>query len=131
MNERARKATADIAGMLRSAHLLGQLSATCRDEYELQARLRSILPCYARAEVELAIGERIDFVVRGATLPEAIDVGIEVKVAGQMAAVMRQLGRYLAHNIGGLVLVTTKSYHRLVPRVIADKPVEVVWLRGL
>lgn len=131
MNARAYKATAEIAAAVRSAHMLGSLSARCRDEYELQARIAAILPSYARREVELAPGERIDFLVRARTLPEAIDVGVEVKVAGQTAAIMRQLDRYLAHEIGGIVLVTTKNNHRMVPRVLADKPVEIVWLRGL
>lgn len=59
------------------------------------------------------------------------DVGVEVKVAGRPAPVARQLLRYAEHpQVAALVLVTTRSTLRAVPRELAGKPVLVVWLPG-
>lgn len=135
MNERARKATFDLASVVRLAHCGGQLeldaTAMVRDEYTLQNLLATVLPQYARREVKLGDEDRIDFLVRCVTLPERIDVGVEVKVDGAPAAVMRQLHRYLSHDeLAGIVLVTTKRSHRDIPDALHGKPVQVVWLRS-
>lgn len=54
-------------------------------------------------------------------------VGIEVKVAGTPADVLRQLRRYAGfEQLEALVLVTTRARHSLIPTSIDGKPVEIV-----
>lgn len=76
-------------------------------------------------EARIGAGERIDFLVDG--------TGIEVKVAGSVASVMRQLRRYAnTRQVDELVLVTTKVAHRELHGVtLSGVPVSVVipaWL---
>lgn len=55
-------------------------------------------------------------------------VVVEVKVAGAVGAVRRQLDRYAAsERVGALVLVTTRARH-VYPDTIGGKPLEVVSL---
>lgn len=57
-------------------------------------------------------------------------VGIEVKVAGAAAAVLRQLRRYaLSDRVDGLVLVTSRVRHQL-PAVLEGKPLSVYLIAG-
>lgn len=64
-----------------------------------------------------APGGRIDFRVA--------DIGVEIKVKGQPAAIMRQVARYLdSPNLSGIVLVTGKAV--AIPAMIKGKPVRVV-----
>jgi hypothetical protein len=78
----------------------------------------------ATREVHLTAADKIDFM--------AGPVGIEVKVAGQPAAVTRQLRRYAtSDDVAELMLVTTRAAHRSVPRELAGKTVHVVWLSGV
>lgn len=95
-----------------------------RDEYELQDLVADQLTAAGfevQREVRLSARDRIDVLVDG-------DVGVEVKVAGSIAAVHRQLLRYAEHEtIRSLVLFTTKALHRrlhLMP--VGDVLVEVV-----
>ena len=75
-------------------------------------------------EPHLTAADRIDFL--------AGRVGVEVKIAGQSAAVMRQLRRYAASpDVDALVLVTTCARHRGLPRQVGGKPLRVVWLSGV
>jgi hypothetical protein len=74
-----------------------------------------------RREVALSKRDRIDLI--------AGRVGIEVKVAGTAASVARQLARYAASpSLDELVLVTIRSLHARVPRVVGGKAVHVVSL---
>lgn len=78
----------------------------------------------AADEVQIGAGDRIDFL--------AGSVGVEVKVAGQMAAVTRQLRRYAGSpQVEALILVTNRARHRSVPGELGGKPVHVVWLSGV
>jgi hypothetical protein len=71
-------------------------------------------------EVILTPQDRVDFLVDG--------VGIEVKVKGPTAAVVRQLARYAQHDaIEALILVTTRLRHQ-PPRELNGKQVIVVAL---
>ena len=64
---------------------------------------------------------RIDFLVDR--------VGVEVKVTGSVDTVTRQLRGY-APFVDELVLVSTRSRHRQVPREIGGKPVAVFIVQG-
>lgn len=93
---------------------------TYRDEDALQAGLAAALDDASipnTREVRLGAGVgRIDLM--------AGPVGIEVKVAGSVGAVVRQLERYAAHpDIEHLVLVTTEPQHRDVLRLVTGCPV--------
>lgn len=92
-------------------------------EADLQAGLWVVLspiPGAAR-EVRLGSRDRIDFLVGR--------VGVEVKVGGTLAEVVRQLLRYAERDeIDSLVLVTTQQRHRGAPRELNGKPVLVIWM---
>jgi hypothetical protein len=67
-------------------------------------------------EVRLSAGDRIDFLVG--------DVGIECKIDGSLAALIRQLDRYaLRDRVGALVVATTRLKLTRVPRELHGKPV--------
>ena len=69
---------------------------------------------------------RIDFY-----LPEH-NIGIEVKVAGGINAAMRQIHRYNGHDqIDGVILITTRTSHTLIPNELSGKPVRVVYIGGI
>jgi hypothetical protein len=78
----------------------------------------------ARREVRLGARDRIDLLVG--------TVGVEVKVAGSLEALTRQIQRY-AHSqeITELVVVTDRAALRAVPHAIAGVPVELVYLSVL
>lgn len=88
----------------------------------IEAVLRDLGVAFVR-EARLSDEDRIDFITHDG-------VGIEVKVDGSAASVLRQLHRY-AHldTVQALVLVTTKRRHQ-VPAALGKKPVRVVYTRG-
>lgn len=74
------------------------------------------------AEVALTARDRIDFLLFG-------NMGIEVKVKGSAANVRRQLARYAeSPRVASLFLITTKSNHCNLPRVLNGKKVSVYQL---
>lgn len=97
------------------------------DEIQLQDGIAGVLAgagIPAVREVSLTAADKIDFM--------AGRLGIEVKIAGQAAAVQRQLCRYAASaEVDELMLVTTRSAHRSVRRELAGKTVHVVLLSGV
>lgn len=102
------------------------------NEKELQGGLAQALTSIGAEhtpEFRLTKTERIDFLV-------ADGVGIEVKTNDSrggvgLAAVTRQLWRYAkCPEIKSLILVTTRSKHRELPREILDKPLFVVYLNS-
>lgn len=71
------------------------------------------IPC--EREVRFNANDRIDVL--------AGDIGIEVKIKGSAAAVLRQMHRYAQlERISALILVTTKHGHRM-PAKMNGKPV--------
>lgn len=110
-----------IASILTAAQL------TFITEDDLQAAIKAELDAhlvYPDREVRLSDGHsRIDLL--------AGRIGIEVKIKGGWADVIRQLTRY-AHcdEISALVLVTTKARHHSIPTELAGKPVSLVSLIG-
>lgn len=95
-------------------------------EDDLQLAIEELLAVTTpyRREVRLSLSDRIDFLVDG--------LGIELKVGGSLAEVTRQLHRYAQSDlILGLILVTTRSRHRVLPCEINGKPLLVHWLGGI
>lgn len=111
---------ADVAVAVRSFRFRFQ------SEDDLQAAIADGLTLRGfTVEREVRLGEhgRIDLLVDGA-------VGLEVKVAGTLAAVLRQVGRYLqSDRIEGLILVTAIASHS-VASTVDGKPFVVVTLAG-
>jgi hypothetical protein len=94
----------------------------CPDEYTLQAAAAAVLTdaaLPARREVLLSAQDRADLMVGG--------VVVECKVAGPCSAVLRQLRRYATHDVvTGLVLLTSRAPHTLLPSTVEGKPLTVV-----
>lgn len=98
-----------------------------RNEAELSDALADALVAAglpARREARLGDRDRIDLLVG--------NVGVEVKVAGSLEALTRQIQRYAhAPEITELVVVTDRAALRAVPHAIAGVPVELVYLSAL
>lgn len=76
--------------------------------------------------------DRLDFLVaptrESASSPLSSGIAIECKIQGTETSLLRQVHRYLGHEmLTGLVVVTCRLRHRL-PHEISGKPVAVVHL---
>lgn len=80
-------------------------------------------------EVSLNPRGRVDFLVQTTAGGRRPRTGLEVKVAGSLEAVMRQLQCYAPH-VDDLVLVTTKPRHAQLPALVGHKACRVVPIRG-
>lgn len=105
------------------------------NEYDLQAEIHATLTT-AGATVDREVtfansGNRIDmFVQVNGYDPYEPGIGLEVKTEGSTNDVRRQLQRYADEGfIGGLILVTTRTRHRM-PTELNGKPVLTVLLLG-
>jgi len=100
-----------------------------RNEAELHLEVAHVLTaigCKYLREHSLSPLSRIDFY-----LPEH-KIGIEVKVAGGVTQVMRQIHRYNEHDqVDGVILLTSRVRHTSLPKTLADKPVRVVSIGGI
>jgi hypothetical protein len=108
--------------------ILERAPLTFVHEDGLQAGLAAALAAAgepARREVVLSDGRsRIDLLTDAG-------VGIEVKIDGSWANVVRQLIRYAkCPEISELVLVTTRAKHHHVPDTLEGKPVHLLSLIG-
>ena len=100
--------------IIRSLH---SVQFHCNSEEELQDGIAELFPS-AEREVRLSGTDRIDFLIGG--------IGIEVKMAGSLAGVTRQLHRYAqSERVNALILVTTKHRHDMLPSYINGKRLEV------
>lgn len=93
------------------------------NEQELQEGLWRVLAGMdgARREVRLDERSRIDFLIGG--------VGIEVKVDGSLADLVRQATRYSKFaEVSEIVVVTTRSRHLGLPAQLGGKPVHIAYL---
>jgi ethanolamine utilization microcompartment shell protein EutL len=112
----------DVAALFRGFRFRFQ------NERELQDAIESVLTragaAHAR-EVDLGVGDRIDFVVEPG-------IGIEVKIDGSTSEVTRQVHRYLqAPELAALVVVTSRMRHALqLPREFNGKPLRALALTG-
>jgi hypothetical protein len=115
---------------------VGEIEAELRQHYfhvcneaELQAGIAEVLKKSGvkfEREFRLQKSDIIDFY-----LPEQ-KAGIEVKVDGSMSEVARQIDRYaVSGQIEILLLMTTKSRHLFIPRMLRGKPVIVIAQRIL
>ncbi len=115
-------------------HLLGKVRFNFTNEDELQNGIRDLLERnnyrYER-EVVLSGTDRIDFMVSGFERTDFnAGVGIEVKVDGSRADVIRQLHRYAQQErVKALILVTSRVKHNDMPETINDKPLKVISLQ--
>lgn len=81
---------------------------------------------------EMVIGtDRLDFgVAHGALAGEAL-VAVEVKIGGTVAALTRQIDRYLAHDeVAGCVVVSTRMALLRLPLELRGKPILGCLIRG-
>lgn len=92
-----------------------------RTEDDLQAAIFETLAASGfepRREVRLSERDRIDLMVGR--------VGVEIKVAGEPPAVLRQLGRYAeSDDVDALVLVTARARHIQLPADVLGKPLVI------
>jgi hypothetical protein len=106
--------------------LLDQTAFTFVTEDDLQREITTALAVDGmepRREVSLDAYSRIDLMVGR--------IGIEVKIGGSWADVVRQLTRYSKHpDIDELILVTTRTRHHHIPTELNGKPVHLVSLIG-
>jgi len=104
-----------------------------KDEKELQA---GVAQCLTKLKVpftpEYPLNEkdRVDFFIKSG------GIGIECKTndsrgGAGLAAVTRQLWRYAKNDeVKAIVLITTRSKHRDLPKEILGKPLYVVYLNS-
>lgn len=86
------------------------------------AELLTSLGISYEREYRLDAQSRIDFLVDGA-------LGIEVKIDGSASDLGYQVLRYLQNDaIKGLVVISTRSSHRDLPKTLEGKPIWVVYL---
>jgi hypothetical protein len=99
---------------------------TCVGEKALQASLGEALSRAGiawRREVPVASGT-LDFLVDGG-------IAIEVKTGGSLAALTRQVHRYLGEeSLRAVLVVSTRAILDRLPPEIGGKPVRVVVLTG-
>lgn len=93
-------------------------------EKDLQSGVETVLKrrrwTYAR-EHQLTSRDRPDFFLNS--------IALELKIKGSLTEVTRQLHRYAQHpSVEAIILMTSRSRHRGVPRVLNEKPVHVVYL---
>lgn len=97
------------------AKVLGSHRYRFANEYDLQLGIAELLHSFGYAfcrEFQSRVG-RIDFVLAG-------DIGLEVKVDGSRAALLRQLSRYArSGEFDGLLVVASRR------RLIAEFPAEL------
>lgn len=102
-------------------------SVLTTDEVELSAAVAKLLTDAGVAferEVRLSSRDRIDFMVGS--------IGVELKVDGTLAQILRQLDRYLQHErVSEVVLVSTRRKHMYVPSALRGKRIVPICLGGL
>lgn len=109
------------------ALLLSEANLQHVSEDDLQASIKTYLDSkevYPEREARLSDGHsRIDLLAGGC--------GIEVKIEGSWANVVRQLTRYAkCREISSLVLVTSRAKHHHIPDQLCGKPLSLVSLVG-
>lgn len=108
-----------VRAALRDLQLAPSSERQLQDAIEERFRRRGLL---FEREFETGAGP-VDFCVNG--------FGVEVKIKGARAALIRQIDRYLGEDsLRGVVVVTTKSTLTRMPVDLRGKPVFVLHLVG-
>jgi hypothetical protein len=98
------------------------------DEYDVQQACADALELAGHTAVRehrLTDADRIDIL----TMIDDAVIGVEVKVAGALRDVIRQLERYSrSPELDALVLVTTRGQHHRIPTELNGMPVRLVSL---
>lgn len=110
------------------AELIGCIHFSFGREVDLQDKIATVLTHHGVAfhrEHSLSAADRIDFLAAGG-------LGIEVKIGGRRADLLRQLYRYAGHQaIGELLVVTSLTRHLAgAPAELLGKPVRWAYLAG-
>ena len=115
----------DSPSMIKIAEIkeaIGKYRYNIQSEMDLHRSLEEVFNVAGIDYVhEYALGKTgaIDFFIDG--------IGIEVKTKGSPSAIIRQLHKYLEHDeIECILLVTTRNTHRVIPREISGKTVELM-----
>jgi hypothetical protein len=75
------------------------------------------------AQFRLSASDRVDVLVGR--------VGIELKIKGRNAEIVRQLHRYVQHDaIDGILLITSRARHQQIPDRLNGKTIRVLWVGG-
>lgn len=114
--------------------LQASIRGTAWDEHGLQDAVEHVLAAmpgigYIR-EHRFAPADRVDFAAWRTgqraleTAKPDSQIAIECKVGGTVAALLRQIDRYLAHDVvAGVVVVTTRFPLLRLPSMLRGKPV--------
>jgi hypothetical protein len=125
VSEAHRCAAADVASRIANT----DCEFSC--EADLQAALHVTLASYYPVvrEWRLSVRDRVDFLVSTGTAR----VAVEIKIQGARNPVLRQLGRYAAHDqVDALVLASTRRVLlHAMPPVVHGKPVAVALVGGV
>jgi hypothetical protein len=111
---------------------------------KLEAALRNLSVLTAKEE-ELQDAVRRRFVEMSVPFEEQVradtknrfdfmhdHIAIELKVQGGLPALTRQVDRYLAlQDVLGLLVITTRRQHLLLPAELRGKPIRAVWVGSL
>jgi hypothetical protein len=120
--------------MRRIVNMLATADLVYANEYDLQDGIyRALVQAGYATLREVRLSDprnRIDLLV--SVLEPDDHIGIEVKIGGSRAGVIRQLTRYAGEpSITGLILVTTRAKHSRIPTEINGKPVRLCSLIGV
>lgn len=123
VDQAAAPTAADVARLLTGVHFEYRNEIQLHDGIQTRLVDGGIPVADRQREVVLSPADRIDFLLD--------DLGIEVKVKGQLYAVYQQLTRYAASpRVRELLLVTTCRRHTAAGPTVGGKPLTVVRLRG-
>lgn len=100
----------EVAELLARYRIFGAAEAVVQAQIEQALRQEGVA---FQREVEIAPGDRIDFMVGS--------VGIEVKIKGNRAPIIRQLARYIGNDrVDEIILAATSR------KILASVPDEII-----
>lgn len=107
---------------------IAQYNFNYSNEADLQNGLRQVFETIDspfKSEYKLSDKDRIDFY-----WPDS-KIGVEVKISHPLAALTRQVHRYLQHEeISGILIVSGRVRLNQIPQIISGKPVQIHSLIG-
>lgn len=128
----SRHIDSSVAGERReeTGSAVAQFLRSCRYSYESEAELQEgIAKALATEGFTFTREARLNSLSRIDFLSFDGGVGIEVKIGGSHADLVRQIFRYAGHDeIRELVVVTSRRHHSGIPPNVLGKPIHVVTL---